>query len=70
MRRLSCSVALAAALLPAGAFFHADTADFNSLVFTLHLHRFYAFMSPICYNYVCFTKNNYHEKTIIKFKQS
>ena len=26
MRRLSCSVALAAALLPAGAFFHADTA--------------------------------------------
>ena len=26
MRRLPCSVALAAALLPAGAFFHADTA--------------------------------------------
>ena len=26
MRRLSCSVALAAALLPVGAFFHADTA--------------------------------------------
>ena len=25
MRRLPCSVALAAALLPAGAFFHADT---------------------------------------------
>ena len=26
MRRLPCSVALAAALLPAGAFFHADMA--------------------------------------------
>lgn len=22
-------------------------------------------MSPICYNYVCFTKNNYHEKQLL-----